>query len=220
MTGLNHPCGTGRLEFADRRDADHPFTASLPAEPSTRAYRFWTPGAVLNQQYTRHAVAYAWKQLLQSSPHRQVARMNETFVYGWCQDNDEWEGPHSGTSVRAGAKFMRGIGAIEEYVWAQSAAEMKDWVLEHGPVVAGTRWYAAMFEPDVQGFVQPTGEKVEDHAYLVTGYSLRRHAFRCLNSWGEGWGQRGKFWIDEADMATLLANGGEACAPKEVLLDG
>lgn len=215
--------GTGRLEFVDRRDADHPFTVSLAVEPSTRTYRFWTPGAVLDQQQAPHAVAYAWKHLLQSSPHRQAARMNEAFVYGWCQLNDEWTTQdnialHTGTSVRSGAKFMRGIGAIGEYVWAQSAAEMKDWVLEHGPVVAGTRWYENMFDPNAQGFVQPTGEKVGGHAYLITGYSARRHAFRGMNSWGESWGQRGKFWIDEDDMATLFANGGEACAPKEVLL--
>ncbi|MDC7786273.1 C1 family peptidase [Rhodoplanes sp. TEM] len=41
------------------------------------------------------------------------------------------------------------------------------------------------------GFAGPRGW----HAMTLTGYDDRRQAFRLINSWGQGWGDRGYAWV-------------------------
>ncbi len=73
-----------------------------------------------------------------------------------------------------------------------------------------------MFTPDDRGLVVPTGGIAGGHAYLISGYNRLTKKYRCVNSWGEFWGQRGRFWIREEDMHRLLFElDGEACAAVE-----
>lgn len=44
--------------------------------------------------------------------------------------------------------------------------------------------------------LDPDENKNGWHAMVVTGYDDRRQAFRLINSWGRGWGDRGYAWID------------------------
>ena len=111
--------------------------------------------------------------------------------------------------------MLQKLGFINSYLWARSAADIRTWVLDKGPVVLGTTWYTSMFEPDSKGFIKTDGEPAGGHAYICVGYSHKRDAFRCVNSWGEGWGQKGKFWIKSADMDKLMAEYGEACTAME-----
>jgi len=122
---------------------------------------------------------------------------------------------YDGTSVRAGAKILTRLGYIDRYVWAGGAGDVKNWVLSNSPVVLGTSWTQDMFNVDAEGYVHPTGDAAGGHAYLCTGYSEKRNAFRCMNSWGTGWGQKGKFWIAAADLHALIRNNGEACTATE-----
>ncbi len=55
------------------------------------------------------------------------------------------------------------------------------------------------------GETQPDGRKVwknysgtarHGHAVLICGYDNSINAFKVLNSWGTGWGDKGYFWID------------------------
>ena len=38
---------------------------------------------------------------------------------------------------------------------------------------------------------------------------------RAVNSWGEGWGQRGRFWLTFGDLDKLIKADGEACVAIE-----
>jgi hypothetical protein len=137
-------------------------------------------------------------------------------IYHEAQKRDEWPGEdYDGSSVRAGAKYMKEQGRLAEYVWAASADEVARWLLTSGPVVLGTDWYADMFTP-TEGQVHIGGEVVGGHAYLAIGFNSKLQAFRCINSWGRGWGENGRFWLDTADLAYLLASNGEACAGVEL----
>jgi hypothetical protein len=151
-----------------------------------------------------------------SSPIRQGAKIDTATLYHDCQLNDEWPGEdYDGTSVRAGAKVLTDRGFITQYRWAESIADIRDWILLRGPVVLGTTWYDNMFYPDSKGYVYPTGGLAGGHAYMAYGYSSTYRRFRCINSWGADWGQNGRFWLKESDLQTLLFDDGEACVATE-----
>jgi len=214
----------GRRYAPDERDTAYPFKlAQPPLPPRLPLFKFWQRGTpVLDQGQTPQCVAYAWKQWLMSSPIRQGQKQDPAGIYAQAQQEDEWPGEdYEGTSVRAGAKVLQQRGFIANYLWAHSIDEIRDWIIAKSPVVLGTNWYSEMFngywgEDRLSGFwVQPQGALVGGHAYLALGYSFNRRAFRCLNSWGMNWGQRGKFWIAEEHLAELLQQNGEACVAVE-----
>lgn len=207
----------GRRYEKDERDLQFPFEL-VPLTLINKS-KYWNTGPVLNQGNKPHCVAFAWKQFLQASPHRQGKHLKEDFIYELAQQRDQWPGEdYNGTSVRAGAKVMSRLGFINNYLWARSAEKIKDWVCHTSPVVMGTLWFQDMFNPDDKGFVTPTGGQAGGHAYLCIGYSHKRKAFRFINSWGKGWGQSGRFWMKEEDVQFLIENNGEACASSEVMI--
>jgi len=207
----------GRRYAADQRDTDHPMRKALAVGLTLPSYKFWTPGAVLDQGETSSCVGHAWEGWLLSSPVRTKNGPSAFTIYDEAKKVDEWPGvSYEGTSVRAGVKFLATQGRVGEYLWAEDLDSLKRWVLTNGPVVLGTNWTESMFTADSKGYVWDTGSVVGGHAYLVVGFSTSRHAFRCLNSWGVGWSQKGRFWMREDVVARLLASQGEACAAIEV----
>ena len=209
----------GRREVPDPRDKNFPFSLAMKAAAPANKSKYYRASPVLDQGLYPHCVAFAWKQFLQSSPFCQARQLNEAFIYELAQKRDQWEGEgYDGTSVRAGAKVLRSLGFLDTYLWAENVEDIKQWILTTSPVVVGTLWYSDMFTPDEKGFVTATGGISGGHAYLCVGYSHKRKAFRCMNSWGESWGDKGRFWISESDLAKLLSQAGEACTAKEVRL--
>jgi hypothetical protein len=213
---MNRP-GLGRLHAPDPRDEGFPLRRIMPpGMPPMR--KVWRGGPVLNQGQTPECVAYAWKQWLDSAPHmdKTGAPPSADDLYAAAQKVDEWAGtPHEGTSVRAGAKVLQADVRIASYHWSTSAQDAADYILTTSPVVFGTDWHDSMFTPESSGFLRVKGPVVGGHAYLGLGYDVARGAFRCINSWGTGWGQRGRFWISGEDMQKLLDADGEACAALE-----
>jgi len=202
----------GRLEAIDQRDRLH----AMPSLIATRTKMFWITGPVLNQGSYPHCVGYAWKQFLQTTPRRTLVGPNGTDIYREAQYIDEWPGEsYDGTSVRAGAKVLNNRSYLSEYVWGYSVDVIRDFVLMRGPAVLGSAWHQGMMNPDVNGWVYPVGPIMGGHAYVACGYSAVRNAFRCINSWGLQWGQKGKFWLHRDDLQVLLNSGGEACSAIE-----
>lgn len=210
----------GRLPAVDERDSKYPMRKALGPEPVSflRFWRFWRTGQVLDQGAQPHCVGFAWRQFLQSAPMMTTEAPNGNEIYHEAQKLDEWPGEdYDGTSVRGGAKALsQSWHHVKSYVWAQSPDELKAWVLTKGPVVVGTNWYSSMFDVNPLGEVSVTGYPVGGHAYLIVGYNRITRRYRCLNSWGKGWGQGGRFWMKDKDMHDLLfVDGGEACAAIE-----
>lgn len=212
--------GLGRRYAPDPRDDQHRMGVflhrALAALPSKR---FWRTGPVLDQGETNECVGHAWKgwsaaaPLMVRDPHP-----DQHEWYRGARDHDEWPGTdYEGTSVRGGAKFGQLQGRISRYVWTKTGDEVAGWVLQYGPVVIGTDWKATMFEPNASGLVVPRGAVEGGHAYLCVGYDRSRRLFRFVNSWGRGWGQEGRFWMDHDEFDRLLSDQGEACAAIEQL---
>lgn len=208
--------GLGRLYVPDERDKAFPMRALVPTALPTRKYRYWQTGAVLDQGNNPWCVAASWLQWLTSDPIRTLPAMTMKQLYDAAQEVDEWEGAgYSGTSVRAGAQVLESKGHIESYHWAWTAEDVAAFILCSGPVILGTTWYAQMMLADKKGLIYPSGQNLGGHAYLCVGYNVERGLFRLTNSWGRGWGQNGRAWLQGEDLEKLLQDNGEACTAIE-----
>lgn len=199
---------------------DYPMRATLGQLGAAEGYqrRMWRAGTVdLDQGPTPHCVGFAGAGWLQNSPTRsRVSDVIGHVLYGSCKLIDGYSG--DGTWIRVLFDVMRRSGLISRYSWAHSIEDLLRWVCNVGPVVVGTNWYESMFDPDPTGWVEVKGGVVGGHAYLIRGYDPRRLAFRCVNSWGADWGDRGEFWVDRFDMVGLLfRDGGEAVGMEQAL---
>lgn len=205
----------GRIEAPDSRDGGHLMGAvlqdALPRE--LPEYRYWLNGPILNQGNENSCVGYTCAQWAQTSPIRTRLPANHgSVIYRRALQIDEFHGEQdTGTSIRAGVKVLEEQGRVERYVWAYSAEEVKQWILAFGPVIIGTEFTTGM--RDVVGpgwYMNPTGNPVGGHAYLLNGYSRSRHAFRMINSWRIAWGDRGRAWLKYGDLDMLLRARGDA----------
>lgn len=215
--------GLGRRRARDDRDRQH-LMGRAPAGVSSRE---WHVGPILDQGNTAQCVAFAGMGWLTCGPvvNRHPAQTPED-IYRRCLVVDEfpgedWEG---GTSVRALFKTLKEWGYIREYQWAFDAQTVVAQILARGPVVVGTNWYMDMFTPLVgSGYLEVGGDLAGGHAYLLSGAEVARvnpggtrGAVRVVNSWGPGWGERGRAWLALADLDRLLKEDGEAGVAVEV----
>lgn len=193
--------------------------------------RRWSGGVTLDQGREGACVGFGWTQEFLSSPRpyhaASAVRANEyarEFYYR-CRQVDEWPGEnYDGTSVLAGAQVAVERGLIESYWWCTSIEDVRDAVIELGPVVIGIPWYYNMYFTRESGLVEPSGDLVGGHCILIDEYhpgkrlsgeswSERFHGFGWHNSWGDGYGVGGRGFIRYEDLRDLLARWGEACVP-------
>ncbi|HET6488081.1 MAG TPA: C1 family peptidase, partial [Spirochaetia bacterium] len=78
-----------------------------------------------------------------------------------------------------------------------SVQEMKSFLAEGVPIVAGLRVYQDFRDLDRDNPVydNDAGQRMADHAVVIIGYDDDRSAFEVLNSWGTSWGIDGYGWI-------------------------
>jgi hypothetical protein len=211
----------GRLQAPDARDQNYPMRTLLPIEASVRTFRYWNQSQWYGDQGpTPQCVGYAWAHWLEDGPTTQRGTapiVAPERIYHGAQDVDEWPGiDYEGTSVRAGAKVLQGLGFIQNYYWGFTLEEVVQCLLDRGPVVVGTNFYVRMLTPDPAGFVQIGGAIVGGHAYVLNGVNTKAAVVRLKNSWGRSWGSGGSALITFDDMARLLSEDGEACIAVEV----
>jgi hypothetical protein len=142
--------------------------------------------------------------------------------WGWgdptfCQDRQRPGGQGDwGATMRGAAQVLRERGFIDRFWWLRTIDEVVAYLINVGPVWMGTRWSSDMSTPDGDGFIKPTGPNYGGHAYLVDQAELNREYVWILNSWGIGWGNRGRAKMRISDLQMLLHDRGEAIAVTEV----
>lgn len=226
----------GRIIAPDTRDANFPARRMLDAvtfmmprgiPPGTRYYH---PGPILNQGETGTCVLHGVVSFIEGAPIMSKPSgpgdLDPFLLYDEAAANDEFsDNDHDvkrqfGTSVRAGIETQRRRGRIANYYWAETVEDSIQWHLANlGTAVIGLLWKAGMMRVNDAGFVEGTGPVEGGHCFKTTGYSHVRDAFRGQQSWGEGWGQRGLFWMPAAELRSQLADGSaEICLPTEIKL--
>lgn len=227
MTQPDFPLGRIRGP-EDPRDARFPMSLALGAAaiPSSR---YWYPGPVaVNQGSLGACVGFTGANWLQNSPIRtKVTNQTGLDLYWACKQIDGLPPGIEGTYARVLLKILQGQGHVGRYLWAQSPADIKQWVLTMGPVLVGTPWMEGMFSLDASGFVSVQGYELGGHEYLVRGFSRLRDAYRCRNSWGSSWGigrgsswsgNGGEFWIRREDLENLIfSSWGDAVGVEQIV---
>lgn len=231
----------GRRYAPDERDKR--WTMSLVLDPLRESYfpkglapgtRHYRTGPTWDQGQTGTCVEHGWRHKMGAAPIMQPVDLPQYDLYRkivavdeFSENDYEATAPDSelqgGTSVRAGAKVLQGMGLVKNYLWAEDVEDIRAWHLAgFGGVVMGTSWYSGMMMVDSHGFVNLTGRVEGGHCYCSHGWNdhVRRNgryvrACRFQNSWGTSFGENGFFWIEEDDLARLMQDFGESCAAVE-----
>jgi hypothetical protein len=212
------------------------FPRGIP--PGRRSYRL---GPLLDQGPTGTCVAHGWANKIIGGPVMQPMPLSILDFYRRVVKVDEWpdndyeatapDGDlQSGTSVRAGAKALVDIGIAKTYLWAESAEDVRGWMLSgFGGVVLGITWKENMMDTDADGFISYTGVVVGGHCVYLNEWndSIARPlagkpptaGAGGPNQWGGGWGRKGRFYLTMDELDTAIKEDGEACALTELRLD-
>lgn len=227
------PPSDPRLGWVSQHDSRSlRFASAERIAPAPETPRTWTPGAVLDQGQEGSCVGHGWTGELLASPRPHVATPDAghryaVSIYRDAQQIDEWVGEdYEGTSVLAGAKVVTGRGFLGEYRWALSIEDVRNAVISEGPVVIGIPWYSQMYSTRASGLVEVGGDLVGGHCLLLHRYHpsmripgedwhARFRVFGWVNSWGPGYGVKGKGLIRYEDLRDLLTGIGEACVPMD-----
>lgn len=221
MADTPYPLGREPLP-PDPRDRNFPMSLSLQATvpPTSKS---WTPGhEVFNQGSLGACVGFAGAAWLVNSPVRHP-RQEITNQWGfdlyWACKRIDGIPDTEGTYSRALMQVLSDQHRIVRYLWAQNPDELKTWVLTKGPVLVGTAWTEAMFDPAPDRhrelYLSPVGSIVGGHEYLIRQYSRPRDAYKMRNSWGDSWGTFGEAWIKASDLYSLVFDRGGDCVAAE-----
>jgi hypothetical protein len=213
MTDTNF-YGLGRLHKPDPHDHNFLMAAILEAKPRvlTRSISY-ASGGILDQGPSSACVGHGLRAQLSGAPTPQKGGPSAMEIYQAANANDEWAPkPHAGTSVRAGMKYLQGLGYFDNYIWAFGEVTIRQWMLSgRGGVVIGVNWYESMFKPDTMGFLTIDGPIAGGHCVWLRGYNRVRNAYHLQNSWGESWGIKGQAWLPAPHLDRLMHENGEGC---------
>jgi hypothetical protein len=209
----------GRLVEHDPRSKLHP--ARRAARPRTVLWDHHAP--VLDQGELGSCTGNALAQLLNttkftaSRPKRKyLDERSAVDLYSVATGLDDIDGTYppvdTGSSGLGVAKAGVRLGYLSAYQHAFGFVHFAE-AIQLQPLIVGSNWYDAMFEPDVRGFVKPVGEIAGGHEYLALGINYAGQYVTCLNSWSAQWGLRGRFRLTFADFNTLLNQDGDVTVP-------
>lgn len=189
--------------------------------------KFWVQPFVRDQGETPQCVAYATNGYIEAGPVRNNPFKSIDAFYREVNANDEWApDPHDGTSVLASMQTLKKHGLIDSYNWAYDSETTIDYIATTGPMVFGFNWYNSMFDPVNTDDIVLDGSSGLGGGHSILGIGINRQhkfqngnvgAIRCVNSWSESWGRKGRFWLSFTDADRLIHEYGEAAMSNEIV---
>lgn len=209
----------GRIPLPDDRDDDFRIRQMMPKKAvSIPPHKYWDDLRYFgDQKNTPQCVGYAFAHFIEDGPiysnTGRIPSLQPSLIYFEAQKLDNIKGEnYEGTTVRGGAQALRKkFNKISSFRWAKTIEEIVFAVAIEGPVVVGTYWKTGMEDVDRKGFIHNTGRILGGHAYLINGVNTKERFFRIKNSWGRGWGIKGRAKISFNDMEDLMRDDGEVC---------
>lgn len=208
----------GRLVEHDPRSRD--FAATGPVQKRSVLWGHHAP--VLDQGNLGSCTGNATAQLIntdpfaKSRPNGYLTEHDAVTLYSLATRLDNVSGKYppqdTGSSGLAVAKAGVNLGYFTAYKHTFGFDHFAA-VLQNQPVIVGTNWYDGMMTPDAKGFLSPTGGVAGGHEYLALGVNYEQQFITFLNSWGDGWGQQGRFFLTFASFQKLLAEQGDVTVP-------
>lgn len=207
---------------------------------STRKERTWRIRDARDQKSMPSCVGHATYHFLRSSPHaNQSKQLTPNEIYFGAQRFDEWPGEnYEGTSVSGAMNFLMNHPQIDinGFHKLETVEQLLAYVMDIGPVIAGTDWDDEMGIVNEKGFITVDNAfDVGGHAYLIYGAKIYmrwfeteygdtdleidwdRSYFKILNSWGPNWGIKGTAKITFYDMNSLFNQYSEFLAPVKIV---
>lgn len=208
----------GRIESPpDKRDFHLTNFIPLTLEPSPKQ-RVWEYPAEknLDQKNTTHCVGFSMANFGINLPtYTPYGNEDAHDFYYKCKVIDGNPESEEGSTLRSASKVLRNVGAINAYAFAYDIDTIKWWILNRGPVIAGTLWTEGMNNPDKNGVITIEGSPLGGHAYLLTEWTEDGY-IGIRNSWGDYWGEDGMAYIKAEDFEEIFKHYGEAVTAVEL----
>jgi hypothetical protein len=201
----------------DPQNRNFPAAGFIMQPGGERKSRTWRRSGPYDQGASSSCVGQTIKGLLNTQPlsgqvdyHLRNA-YDAMHIYTEAQKYDEWPGEnYDGTSAHGACKYLRQARVIDAYRWCFGLNDVVDTLCQYGPVGIGIRWHEGMMNVDSNGFVQPTGAIVGGHETELIGINVPHRYFVGMNSWGDNWGDKGRYKLSWDDLADLLHGDGDA----------
>jgi len=210
----------GRHVEHDPRSRDYAVTVDEAAPLADVLHTF--NGTPLNQGQLGSCTGNALVGCLRTAPlyAAPVSKLTEKLavkVYSTATTLDSVPGSYppddTGSSGLAACKAARKLGLIGSYTHAFSLQAALA-ALQASPVMVGVNWYDGFDTPDPTGLVAVSGSVRGGHEFALIGYTAEQGGrVHAVNSWGTGWGVKGRFQFSVADLGRLLGEQGDVTVP-------
>jgi hypothetical protein len=204
-----------------------------PAHPGTR--NWWDNGGWHQQGNTGQCVGFGTANWIEDSTvtHPDFDPDGHK-IYCACCKRDAWSANDGcdvqfGTSVLASGLWMREVGIVKEFRWAENDADAAyRWLLTRGPLLVGFTFYNSMFrmrrERDAQGnyryfmVVDPSeGGADQGHCFQINGINVHAGTVRAkLGSWSREFYNNGRVQMHMRDFEMLMRDYGEVMMAMEI----
>jgi hypothetical protein len=167
-------------------------------------------GSCTGNALTGVLVTAPWK-------HSRLSERTAVELYELATTLDSTPGEYppddTGSSGLAVCKAAQQKGLISAYHHAFGIDHALD-ALVIAPVIIGIPWYSSFDEP-TDGILE-----ISDDAYVrggheveLLGIDVKNEFVEGVNSWGTGWGAKGRFTMSWDTLARLLAEDGDCTVP-------
>jgi hypothetical protein len=197
----------------DPRSLAYPFKAAptLVGTVTHRRYGIFNQGSL--SSCTGNAVAGCLNTVpLHKTGEKLATERDAVRIYGLATQLDVYTGAYppddTGSSGLAAAKAAQQLGLVTGYQHAFGVDHALQ-ALMAGPVITGVNWYEGFDHPSSTGRVEISGQVRGGHEFEVVGYHAPTGTVGCVNSWGTGWGNKGRFRMSVETWARLLAEDGD-----------